>query len=387
MPSSLARQSIRAAIALLVCTSAVQPLGAYDDLTAFSDEFDAPATINRWLRIYQTEGWSNNVLEQFDIHTSRTGHAVMVPYTSTWYADYRGELTYKIISGDFVITTHVDTLNRAGTGAPASLYSLAGLMVRTPLAMTNSAQWLPNQQNYIFLSLGCADLPGSYQFEVKTTINSISSLHLRPATAGFATIQIARIGPHFITLRQEPGGPWRVHQRYHRPDMPPALQAGLTVYTDWNVCSQLEYETHNSLVLMNGALLPNGTTLTGCNPDLRAAFDYVRYTRPRIPAALAGANFSNSGSVTDDQLLSFLGAQPNVPGGAATPPRFTSLALANGIFNAAINVESNRTYRVQSATNLTAVWQDRTNFVSRGLQEQFLDPAASSCQFYRVVTP
>ena len=236
------RFSLAAAVALSLAN--VAPSAASDDLTAFSDEFDSPATISRWLRIYQTEGWGNNVLERFDIHTNRPGHAVMVPYTSSWYAEWRGELTYKIVTGDFVITTHVDTLNRAGTGAPASHFSLAGLMVRTPRTMTNATQWTPNSQNYIFLSLGSADNPGSFQFEVKTTINSVSTLHIRPATAQLATIQIARIGPHFITLRQDPGGSWQVHQRYHRPDMPQTLQAGLTVYTDWTTCDSVGYANH-----------------------------------------------------------------------------------------------------------------------------------------------
>jgi hypothetical protein len=31
----------------------------------------------------------------------------MVPYTSSWYAEWRGELACKYVSGDFVITTDV----------------------------------------------------------------------------------------------------------------------------------------------------------------------------------------------------------------------------------------------------------------------------------------
>ena len=375
-----------AAAALLYLTP-VDRAAAYDDLTALSDEFDAPETISRWLRIYQTEGWGNNVLEQFDINTSRAGHAVMAPYTSSWYAEWRGELSYKVVTGDFVITTEVEPRNRAGTGAPGSAYSLAGIMVRTPRSMTNAAQWVPGGQNYIFLSFGTADNPGSYQFEVKTTVNSVSSLDLLPTTAGRAAIQIARVGAYLVTLRQESGGAWRVHRRYYRPDMPETLQAGLTVYTDWNVCFEAGEQTHNTHVLTNGLVLPNGTTLTGCNPDLVAAFDYLRYSRPQIPAEFAGADLSDPGAVPDNQLLSFLGAQPNVPGGAATPARFAAITLSNGVFRSWIDVESNRSYRVQMAGNLTNGWTDKTNFLSRGLQEPFLDAANTNQQFYRVVSP
>jgi hypothetical protein len=138
---------------------------AYDDLTLLSDEFDAAHTLTNWQRIYQVEGWGNNVLQQFDINNSRAGHMTMVPYTSSWYAEWRGELTFKTVTGDFVITTDVEPRNRAGTGAPGSQYSLAGIMVRAPRTMTNPAQWTAGGQNYVFLSLGTANNPGSYQFE------------------------------------------------------------------------------------------------------------------------------------------------------------------------------------------------------------------------------
>src|SRR5262245_16902205 len=100
-------------------------VGAYDDLTMLSDEFDAAHTITNWQRIYQVEGWGNDVLQQFDINVSRPGRMTMVPYTSTWYAEWRGELTFKTVTGDFVITTDVEPRNRAGTGAPGSQFSLA----------------------------------------------------------------------------------------------------------------------------------------------------------------------------------------------------------------------------------------------------------------------
>ena len=112
------------------------PAGAYDDLTILSDEFDAAHSVTNWQRIYQVEGWGNDVLQQFDINTTRSGRITMVPYTSSWYAEWRGELTFKSITGDFVITTDVEPRNRAGTGAPGSQYSLAGIMVRAPRAPT-----------------------------------------------------------------------------------------------------------------------------------------------------------------------------------------------------------------------------------------------------------
>src|SRR5690606_34907769 len=97
---------------------------------------------------------------------------------------------YKNVSGDFVFTSQVFVNNPEGTGVPDAHYSLAGLMIRTPRAMTSADQWTPGGQNYVFLSLGHGDnngpgtgggnpvSPPMAQLEVKTTINSESTLSL-----------------------------------------------------------------------------------------------------------------------------------------------------------------------------------------------------------------
>jgi hypothetical protein len=362
---------------------------AYDDLTLLSDEFDAAHTLTNWQRIYQVEGWGNNVLQQFDINNSRAGHMTMVPYTSSWYAEWRGELTFKTVTGDFVITTDVEPRNRAGTGAPGSQYSLAGIMVRAPRTMTNPAQWTAGGQNYVFLSLGTANNPGSYQFEVKTTQNSQSTLYISNGAPARASIQVARLGPHLIMLRRAAGGAWQVHQRYSRPDMPTTLQAGLTVYTDWPVCETVGFQYQNQYVLTNGLRLPNGSTVSGCNPDLVAAFDYVRYARPQIPSNLAGANFSNAGSVTDAQLLTFLGEAANHPGGAAVAPQFVQPAYLPGEgFAAALLTLSNRSYRVQHSGDFQQ-WITWTSFVSTGTSLLIREPPSplDSPRFHRAISP
>jgi hypothetical protein len=373
--------------ALLVALS--PPVRAYDDLTILSDEFDAAGTLTNWQRIYQVEGWGNNVLQQFDIDTSRPGRMVMVPYTSSWYAEWRGELTFKTVTGDFVITADVEPRNRAGAGAPGSQYSLAGIMVRAPRTMTNPGQWTPGGQNYVFLSLGAASNPGTYQYEVKTTSNSVSTLYISNGAPSRASIQVARLGAHLILLRRDQGGSWQVHQRYFRPDLPALLQAGLTVYTDWPVCESVGFQYQNQFVLTNGLRLPNSVVVSGCNPDLVAAFDYVRYTRPQVPAELQAANFSNPVAVTDAQLLSFLGDPADVPGGAATPPTITQpgYSLENG-FSLTASVVSNRTYRLQSSPDLVQ-WITRGIFVSTNTSAQLKEPSASAAppQFYRLISP
>tara|TARA_R110002111_G_scaffold258083_1_gene326905 strand:- start:167066 stop:167992 length:927 start_codon:yes stop_codon:yes gene_type:complete len=265
-----------------------------DDLSAFSDEFEDPATMKQWLRIHQTEKTNADQLEQFDIAKTRPGWMVMIPFSSTWYMDYRGVLVYKQIKGNFVVTSNIRVARRGGDGAPRSNYSLAGLMIRTPRTVTPQT-WKPGGENYIFLSLGAANQPGSFQFEVKTTVNSRSTLAVTEAGTPTAIIQIARIGNEFILLKKTPEGNWNIHQRYHRTDMPQELQVGLTVYTDYSTASRMQPAQQNSQVIKNG------------RPDLVAGFDYVRFKRPQVPADLKGKSLTNPGAVSDAQLLQFLG--------------------------------------------------------------------------------
>lgn len=363
----------------------------WDDLTAMSDEFDRADTLPLWQRIHQTEGWGNDDLEAFDSNTTRPGHLVMMPYTSSWFAEWRGELTYKPVTGDFVITTFVEPRNRAGTGRPERDFSLAGIMVRVPRAMTNYTQWTANGQNYVFLSMGSANrLTPGYEFEVKTTSNSTSTLFIEGTPANRAAIQVARLGPHLIMLRRIEGGEWVVHRRYYRPDFPATLQAGLTVYTDWDVCFAVGPENNNRLVLTNGAPLLYGGTVSGAQPDLVASFDYVRYARPAVPPALVGADFSNPGAVTDGQLLSFLGEPANIPGGAAAAPVFHPEIQVdeNGLITTA-HVTSQRTYRVQMAADLNGTWSNLFAFVSTGdIQRIELPvPLANTQGYFRAVSP
>lgn len=278
---------------------------AQGDLSALTDEFDNPASIADWSRVYQTESWGANQLEEFDIDTTRPGFARMVPYSSSWFDNWRGVLAYKLVEGDFVVTTRVQSRNRAETGPPGSQYSLAGIMIRTPRNIT-PATWTPGGENYLFLSFGAAGDPGNYQFEVKTTVNSMSTLVYEDIASDESTIQAARFGEVFILLRRTPTTAWTIHRRYHRPDMPQELQVGMTCYTDWPLVQATDPFTHN------------GTAYAGQgNPDLVASFDYYRFQNIELPQNLMGLDLLDEGEVPDSALLSFLG--DNLPSGGPTP--------------------------------------------------------------------
>lgn len=270
-----------------------------DDLASLSDEFDDPSRLTEWARLFESEGWGANQIEAADIDSSLEGHLTLVPRTSSWHSDYKGALLYKTISGDFVVTMKVEPRNRTRDGAPGSSYSLAGIMARSPrLDLKSPADWTAGGENYIYLSMGMANDPGSYQFEVKTTRNSVSSLDV-DAGAASALLQIARVGEYFLILRKLEGQDWEVYRRYHRPDMPEILQVGMTAYTDWGPVELMDPLTHNR------------SEIDGHNPDLNAAVDYFRFRRPRISSSLAGADFSDRLAMPDEQIVRLFGDRTN----------------------------------------------------------------------------
>ncbi len=267
---------------------------ATDDLAVLSDEFDDPKTLARWLRVYQVEKSGADQLQSLDIDRTTRGWMTLVPYTSSWYRDLRGVLVHKNVRGDFIVTTRVRATNRAGNGPPSRQFSLAGIMVRTPREITPQT-WQPGGEDYIFLSLGAADQPSTFQFEVKTTLRSDSQLEISAAPGPEALIRVARIGAHFILLKKPvEGGAWTVHRRYERPDMPAELQVGMTVYTDWQNVERIPPAQHNRTVIRTG------------NPDLMAAFEYFRFRRPALSAVLRQRGLRDVSQIADDELARLL---------------------------------------------------------------------------------
>lgn len=261
------------------------------DVAKLSDEFDQSKTLTNWQHVFQVEKSGADQLKRVAID-AKTGKLTLEPFASSWYQDYRGVMLFKPVTGDFVVTTTIAPHGKAG-GAPRSLYSLAGIMIRTPRDVTPQT-WRPGGENYAFLSCGAADKPGTYQMEVKTTINSVSKLEISPGAAE-VELRSARIGSAIIMLKRLPNEQWTVHRRYPRGDMPETLQVGITCYTDWSSCERLQPAEHNRTVIRGG------------NPDLIAEVDYVRFRAPAVPADLAGKDLSDPRQASDEQLLSFLG--------------------------------------------------------------------------------
>lgn len=317
-----------------------QLLSGTNDLGHLSDEFDDAASQASWQRVNEVENWNADQLHTYDIDQTQAGRMVMAPHTVVWYENWRGPMAFKEVTGDFVITTQVHITDRDDVGGSDdddipndAQYSLGGVMIRTPRAINDPAvDWQPgsmaddgtnNGENYVFLSLGHGT-NGQFTFEVKTTRNSNSQLELTPTAGNTATLQLARIGNSVIAMLREPGQDWVVHRRYTRADMPETMQVGIVSYTDWSKASDFDPFVHNSNVLTEGVDDP--TPDESFNPDLMAGYDYARYSRPQLPAELEGVDLVNE--ATEQQLLSFLGANANLP--ADPPPELPGVNITAG---------------------------------------------------------
>ena len=319
------RKAIPSAAQFVEAMEHRQLLSATNDLASLSDEFDNAASTAEWQRVNEVENWNADQLQTYDINQTQSGRMVMAPHTVVWYENWRGPMAFKEVTGDFVITTQVHISDRDDIGVPdaddvpgEAQYSLGGVMIRTPRDINDPlTDWQPgsmsndgtnNGENYIFLSMGHGT-DGDFTFEVKTTRNSNSQLELTPVDSDTANLQLARIGDVVIASLQIPGQDWIVHRRYTRPDMPETMQVGLVSYTDWSKASDFTPFDHNSRVLDGTGSDP--TPGEAYNPDLVAGYEFARYVRPQLPAELDGVDLLND--ATDEQLLSFLGENANLP--------------------------------------------------------------------------
>lgn len=296
--------AVRALLAALCAFGALAALAAplaSDDLAALNDEFGDARTLARWTRHDVAEGWPSQ-WRTLDVNTTSPGHLYLEPFTSAWWAGFRAPLLYKTVTGDFVVTARVQATGLQG-GVPQRAWSLMGLMARAPLPDPSPERWDPSRENWVFLTVGTANLPGVPQIEDKTTEGGESRLRVLAARPGWVDLRLARVGRAIVLLRRYEGEGWAVHQRFDRPDLPAALQVGVNAYTDWPTLErrvgsgELDARTYNARVYRDG------------RPDLAGRVDWVRFRRPALPPDLRGVNLA-SPAVSDARLLAAFGGEP-----------------------------------------------------------------------------
>jgi hypothetical protein len=250
-----------------LAAAAQQPASA--DLADLSDEFGDPASLARWRQYHEVEEWPN-MLRRIDIGDTSPGHLYLEPATSGWYADWHAPFMFKEVAGDFDATVRLSASGLRG-GLPSRTWSLTGLMVRAPRAIT-SRTWTPGGENWVFITTGIGAEAGQPAIETKTTVNSASRLRLAPACAGWIELRVVRVGAEFTLSSRCGDGGWTVRERFSRPDLPGRVQVGLVAYTDWD---HIEPRYGNDPHGFNTRGVPDGT------PDLAVRVDWVRFSRPR----------------------------------------------------------------------------------------------------------
>lgn len=277
----------------------------FGQLSDLNDEFNSPCNLNNWQNIDTVEGWLADHLEAHDVATSYPGQLMMMPYTSSWFRNWRGTLLFKNISGNFIYTTRITTTNRNGDAVPPSSdYSLAGQMIRIPTGFTNAgghngnpSDWSTGNENYVFASMGRADDGSTFQVEIKTTQNSGSSLSIQDLTPTTNTIYMrtVKIDSAIIVLSSIDNNTWQVRNRYYRTDFheEPVIQAGFVTYTDWPNVQSIGFTNHNFNILNNQYNMDNGTSYSW-NPDIIGRFHFARFEEAEMPTGYTSATLANA---------------------------------------------------------------------------------------------
>ena len=245
------------------------------------DEFDDPLSINEWKLFHQEEAWPNHVLK-LDIDSSTAGCLHVEPEVGFWYGEVHcGPYLYREIEGDFTAVTSIKVSGKTSE-VPLRLFSLAGLMVRSPRPVDTSKDD-KNQENWLFLTTGFAkktkSAPVGPQFETKVTINSNSSLEIFTAPQGWIEMAISRIGSVFYLSYRADDGSWVCLREIAHPHMATQTQIGFIAYTDFNNKMKRRY-------LMSRKKL-NTTVYKDGKPDLVARAEYFRITKPKQETPLS----------------------------------------------------------------------------------------------------
>jgi len=236
------------------------------------DDFKSKQTLSGWKNL-RVEGWADK-WKRYEID-EKQACLIIEPKSAGWFEDNFGQLLYKEVAGDFIVSTKVKVEGTASDKKLRTLFSLAGLFVRSPRTFTQDT-WRPGQENWLFFSTGSATEPGTPQFEIKSTYQSTSTLKIYPAKQGWIELRIVRLGEIFTLLYKYENGEWQYLDQFIRPDLPHQLQVGLTAYADWESSAEI-YPDY---------LKNNKSDAPKQNADLIAYFDYFSVRKPEVKKVL-----------------------------------------------------------------------------------------------------
>jgi hypothetical protein len=232
-----------------------------------------------WTSLSHTEQLPNRI-ERVEVGNATAGHLTITPKSAAWWAGYHGVFLFKIVKGDFVVTTRLKVTGKDG-GEPENIWTISGLLVRAPADLS-----IPRDQrkeNWIYLMTGRGPGEGRV-IDAKSTRDSSNAWDITPAQPGWYELSIARIGPVFVLFIRPDGAAWTVRKLIVRSDLPQALQVGINVTSDFKLSASMPAAKYNAEIFEGKSKI-----------DALTSVDWVLFTpvpeRPEAWAALAGSPF------------------------------------------------------------------------------------------------
>ena len=171
------------------------------------------------------DGWQLINPQDVDIGSTDAGLAMTLNKRALWFQASKGVLFYTTISGNFRITSTVETQKTSDSSQDPGgngITELAGLMARA----------VRTSENYVFVAVG-ADASG-FTVETKSTTNNHSKFEQPTWASGDAELKLCRVGDDFTLWKREvnSGDDFTLAATYKRPDLAGELELGANIYAD-----------------------------------------------------------------------------------------------------------------------------------------------------------
>jgi hypothetical protein len=178
-----------------------------------SDTFDGTTLDSSWSVLHP---------EAVSITVAGSALTLRLTHPALWFNSSEGVLVYKLVSGNFKLTSTVHARKAsAPTLPPDPPEQFGGVMAHAPSAPP---------ENYVHVVVGHD--PNALATETKNTTSSSSQYTFVPWATGDAQLRVCRVDGAFQMLERTVGAAsWTLTTTFMRPDLPATLQAGLNIYT------------------------------------------------------------------------------------------------------------------------------------------------------------
>jgi hypothetical protein len=171
------------------------------------------------------DGWQLVNGEDVQVGATDAGLAMTLTRRALWFQSSQGVLFYTTISGDFRVTSTVETSKTSDSSQDpggGGITQLAGIMARAQTP----------QENYVFIVVG-SDADG-LSVETKSTTDNDTKFAGPAWPSGDAELKLCRIGTAFSLYKRaiNSGDDFTLAATYQRPDLNGTLQVGANIYSD-----------------------------------------------------------------------------------------------------------------------------------------------------------